>query len=116
MLSLALGIMKHNRFLQRLELEITTHTRTLKDSLHRLLRESMVHDTTRLQILADLMRHKIQDEEHAAGAQTLGQALRREGRVLEVMEAGAHACEVEVGELGVGEGLGVGVRGVDEVS
>lgn len=101
MLTLPIRIVHHKRLRQLLEPELTTHARTLKHAPHLPFREPVMRHPVGAHALVDLARHEVHDEQHAAGTQTLGQTPRREGRVVEVVEARAHARQVKVGELRV---------------
>lgn len=120
MLPFSPSIVKHNWLRQLPKREPLRHARPLKDGPHRLLREAVVRDPARVQLLvvlaAELVRHKVEDEEHPARAQPLGQLPRREGRVLKVVESRAHARQVKVEKLGAGQGRGAGVGRVEEVA
>lgn len=89
---------------RRLVSEVHAAARILEQLPHLLLGEAVVRHTVGVGLFVRSMRLEVQDEEHAAGVETLGQTLRRESGIVEVVEAGPHAREVEAREGGVSKG------------
>lgn len=118
MLAHAARILKHHVLVHHAKLEPPAHARALKHVAHLRLGEAVVpHALGRTVVRVRLVRHEVEDEEHpAVWAEPLREARRREVRVVEVVEARAHAGDVKVGELRVGEGRGGGVGWVEQVA
>lgn len=95
--------MKNNRLLRRLERKVLPHARIFKELPHLLLGEAMVRHPLGVELSEGHVRLEVQDEENTVGVETLGETLGCEEGVVEVMETGAYAGEVEVGKGGVCE-------------
>ncbi len=66
----------------------------------------MMLDALGMQGRINLVRHKVEDEQHTAWCQALCKTSRGKCRVVKVMEACSHSGEVKAKELVLREGCG----------
>jgi hypothetical protein len=116
MLRLSSWVFERNRFRKFLVTKVGEPS-VLEHLLNLIFHKSMVCDATVSSILGVyLVSDKINDKEYTAGLDTFSQSLRRQVRLVKMVESESHARNIKIKELGIRKGRRRGICRISQIA
>lgn len=116
MLCLSSRILERNRFRKFLVAKVGKPS-VLEHLLNLIFHKSMVCDATVGSILGVyLVSDKINDKEYTTSLETFSQSLRRQFRLVKMVESESHAGNIKIKELGIRKGRRRGICRISQVA